>query len=84
MDFFRELGLVHASEVRGVTVYELAHNGEPNGHLICDLCGGVEHVPGALFESLAQLTQSAHGFAADLSTLSLHGVCDKCSSGTDA
>ena len=84
MDFFRELGLVRSSEVLGITVYELAHGGEEHGHLICTLCGRVEHVPSARFVDLADHVLATYGFTADLGAFTLHGLCGECNDGAAA
>lgn len=84
--FFVELGLVAAADIGGATVYEIApRQGEcDHHHLVCRDCGGVLHVPGAPFDALAAQLSAAHGFAADLSRLTIHGRCRECAAGSGA
>ena len=78
--FFVELGLVAAADIGGATVYEIApRQGEcDHHHLVCRHCGGVLHVPGVAFDALAAQLAADHGFAADLSALTVHGRCREC------
>jgi Fe2+ or Zn2+ uptake regulation protein len=79
LDFFRELGLVCAAEVGGATVYEIApREGEAHYHLVCRDCGVVSHVADAPFAALADRLAADHGFAADLSGLTVAGRCREC------
>ena len=79
LDFFCELGLVAAADVAGAAVYEIAPEGPPHYHLICTGCGEVAHVPGEVFDELSGRLLAEFGFAADLGSLSVHGLCRECS-----
>ncbi len=84
--FFVELGLVAAADIGGATVYEIApRQGEcDHHHLVCRDCGGVLHVPGVVFDALARQLAADHGFAADLSALTVHGRCRECAAAVAA
>ena len=84
--FFVELGLVAAADIGGATVYEIApREGEcEHHHLVCRGCGGVLHVSGATFDTLAAQLAADHGFAADLNSLTIHGRCRECAAGSGA
>ena len=86
LGFFVELGLVAAADIGGATVYEIApRQGEcDHHHLVCRDCGGVLHVSGATFDTLAAQLAADHGFAADLNSLTIHGRCRECAAGSGA
>lgn len=80
LDFFVELGLVSAADVGGATVYEIAsaeHDGAHH-HLVCRDCGDIDHVPGEAFAVLAERLLADHGFAADVDSLTITGLCREC------
>ena len=86
LEFFAELELVSAAEMGGATVYEIApQEGEcEHHHLVCRACGDVVHAPGAAFDALAARLAADYGFAADLGSLTIHGLCRECRPGHEA
>lgn len=77
--FFDELGLVVTSDAGGVAVYEIAPAGSvAHQHLICRVCGEVQHVGGEAFAQLAGHLLAAYGFVADLDRLTIEGLCRDC------
>ena len=81
LDFFVGLGLVGAAEIGGAAVYEIAgHNDHsPHHHLVCRVCGDIDHVPDAAFAAFAARLRVDYGFAADLDSLTISGLCRECS-----
>ncbi len=84
LDFFGELGLVRATDVSGTAVYEMTNTPEANGHahhhLICRDCGFIDHVDGGAFNEFAGRLRDEFGFAADVDSLTVYGVCRECNS----
>ncbi len=83
LDFFGELGLVSAATIGGAAVYEIAGataagDDAAHHHLVCLDCGHIDHAPGEAFAAFAQQLQLAHGFAADVSRLTIEGRCREC------
>ncbi len=83
LDFFVGLGLVGAAEIGGATVYEIAGNEDTPGcahpHLVCRVCGDIDHVPDTAFAAFAARLRADYGFAADLTNLTISGLCRECS-----
>ncbi len=83
LDFFVGLGLVGAAEIGGATVYEIAGNEDTPGcahpHLVCRVCGDIDHVPDTAFAAFAARLRADYGFAADLTNLTIPGLCGECS-----
>ncbi len=81
LDFFVGLGLVGAAEIGGAAVYEIAgRDGHgPHHHLVCRGCGDIGHVPDAAFAAFAARLRTDYGFAADLTNLTIPGLCRECS-----
>lgn len=73
-----ELGL--AKEVQlgeGLGRWELDHPDDAF-HLVCRVCGGVEHHPGDLVDRVRRHLHAEHGFAPEGVDLVVHGVCAPC------
>lgn len=79
LDFFVELGLVNSADLGGAAVYEIAmgHPG-PHHHLVCRLCGHIDHVPADSFDAFAARLRDDYGFVADMESVTVHGVCRGC------
>ncbi|MFO7662215.1 MAG: Fur family transcriptional regulator [Chloroflexota bacterium] len=79
LSFFAEMGLVVGSNVGGVAVYEIApHGSSDHAHLVCRLCGGMQHVAGDALDQLAGRLVAEYGFAADLEQVAIDGLCREC------
>jgi Fur family ferric uptake transcriptional regulator len=76
---FSQLDLVRESRLgdEDVTRWELAHPDE-HFHLICDVCGQVDHHAGDLVASIVQHLRSGHGFEPRSVDLSVVGRCAAC------
>lgn len=73
-----ELGLakeVRLGEARGH--WEVAHP-DDEFHLVCRLCGSVDHHRGDLVEQVREHLSGGHGFVAEDVDLVVHGVCGDC------
>lgn len=89
LDFFGELGLVSAATIGGAAVYEIAggegtDDGCGHHHLVCLACGHIDHAPGEAFDAFAEQLQAAHGFVADVSRLTIEGLCRECNAAAAA
>lgn len=80
LDFFGGLGLVSATEVSGAAVFEIAtaERGDPHHHLVCRDCGHIVHAPSGAFVELAGRLRDEYGFAADVESLTIQGLCREC------
>ena len=82
LDFFAGLGLVGASTIGGVAVYEIAAGEGATGcahhHLVCRTCGDIDHVPDDAFAAFAARLLDDYGFAADVDNLTIPGLCREC------
>jgi Fur family ferric uptake transcriptional regulator len=78
LDLLVEEGLASRSNLTdGQAVYAAKNHG-PHIHLICRHCGTVWAAEHSLTECLAENLQRQYGFKADLSHLSLTGLCAAC------
>lgn len=79
LEVLSEVGLVtHAHFQHAVVTYH-AVGGQAHIHLVCRGCGEVSSVPaGAAAEFTAEVARKT-GFRADVSHLTLHGKCARCS-----
>jgi Fur family transcriptional regulator, ferric uptake regulator len=76
---FEELGLARASRLGGSEAnrWELAHPDE-HFHLVCEVCGAVDHHIGSLVSSIRRHLDDGHGFEATRIELVVRGRCAKC------
>lgn len=76
---FEELDLVRESRLGDDDAgrWELAHPDE-HFHLVCDVCGEVEHHVGTVVEQVRRHLDEGHGFEADAVELIVSGRCRNC------
>ena len=76
---FAELDLVRESRLgdEDVTRWEVAHPDE-HFHLVCDVCGRVDHHAGDLVARVVEHLQSGHQFEARSVELTVAGRCARC------
>lgn len=78
LDVLEELGLVrHAHGIDGREDYHILPRGE-HGHLHCRVCGQSWEIGAGEASTLLGQLAANRGFAADLSHLSVAGVCREC------
>jgi len=75
--FLHKLGLLVKGEIAGITVYELAYD-EPHHHLVCHNCGHIAPLDNDHLQRLAQHLLEEHKFIAEISHLTIHGLCIEC------
>ena len=79
VSFFTELGMIASTEIDGVSVVEIAPEQESNhGHLVCRGCGYIVHVPADLYGDLSRQLEEDYGFATELQSLTIEGLCAEC------
>jgi Fur family transcriptional regulator, ferric uptake regulator len=76
---FEELGLVRASRLgdSDASRWEVAHPDE-HFHLVCEVCGDVDHHIGSLVSSIRGHLDDGHGFEARRIELVVSGRCARC------
>ena len=76
---FQELDLVRESRLGDddAARWEVAHPDE-HFHLVCDVCGAVEHHVGTLVEQVRSHLDDGHGFEARTVELIVSGRCRDC------
>lgn len=80
LELLEEIGVVtHTHLSHGASTYHLAGEAD-HLHLVCRGCGAVEEADLELATDLAVRVRSRHGFDCDVTHLSLHGLCGRCSS----
>ncbi len=80
LDLLVEIGLANRAGFQdGRVVYATAHHG-PHLHLVCRVCGSVANVDNDIFKSLDGKIRELHHFAADLSHVTILGLCAECQS----
>jgi len=79
LDLLEELGLVRASRLGDIDAsrWELAHPDE-HFHLVCTVCGDVDHHVGSLVAEIREHLDDGHGFAVDEVELTVRGRCARC------
>jgi Fur family transcriptional regulator, ferric uptake regulator len=79
LDLLEELGLVRSSRLGDVDAsrWELAHPDE-HFHLVCTVCGDVDHHIGSLVAQIHDHLDHGHGFAVDEVDLTVRGRCARC------
>jgi Fur family ferric uptake transcriptional regulator len=77
---FAQLDLVRESRLgdEDVTRWELAHPDE-HFHLVCDVCGAVDHHAGDLVGQIVEHLRSGHQFEPQSVELTVVGRCGACS-----
>ena len=76
---FEDLGLARASRLgdSDASRWELAHPDE-HFHLVCEVCGAVDHHVGSLVSSIRGHLDDGHGFEATRIELVVSGRCARC------
>jgi Fur family transcriptional regulator, ferric uptake regulator len=76
---FEELGLARTSRLGGSEAgrWELMHPDE-HFHLLCEVCGEVDHHVGSLVARIQEHLDSGHGFEVRAVELTVTGVCSRC------
>jgi Fur family transcriptional regulator, ferric uptake regulator len=76
---FEELGLARASRLGDSEAgrWELAHPDE-HFHLVCEVCGDVDHHVGSLVAQIREHLHQGHGFEPRDVELTVTGVCARC------
>jgi Fur family ferric uptake transcriptional regulator len=76
---FEEMGLVRQTRLgpERVAFWEREHPDE-HFHLVCRLCGSVDHHRGSLVQSIQDHLSSGHGFVPERIDLTVTGLCRKC------
>lgn len=77
MGFFEALGIVGAAEVDGAAVYEIVSGGA-HYHLVCRVCGRIDHLPAYHLADLVSHLEKQHGFVAEIDRLTIPGRCCNC------
>lgn len=79
LDLLRHLGLVVAVDTGdGQARYELLGARTPHLHLVCERCGQVLTAPMEAADSFIEALLAQRGFAADLSDVTIPGLCAAC------
>lgn len=76
---FAQLDLVRESRLgdEDVTRWELAHPDE-HFHIVCEVCGSVDHHAGDLVERIVDHLRAGHRFEASSVVLTVTGRCAEC------
>jgi Fur family transcriptional regulator, ferric uptake regulator len=76
---FEELGLARMSRLGDTDAgrWELAHPDE-HFHLVCEVCGDVDHHVGSLVAQIREHLQEGHGFEPREVELTVTGRCTRC------
>ncbi len=78
-----ELGLAREVQLgEGIGRWEVNHPDDAF-HLVCRLCGTVDHHPGDLVERIRRHLSGDHGFRPETVDLVVHGVCSTCALAPD-
>jgi Fur family transcriptional regulator, ferric uptake regulator len=82
LGLFESLGLARVSRLgdRDAGRWEVAHPDE-HFHLVCEVCGEVEHHVGSLVAQLTEHLEEGHGFQVTGVELVVTGRCASCASG---
>ncbi len=76
-----ELGLARETRVGdGPALWEVAHGAEHH-HLVCRICGRIDHHEDPTLITVVDHLRTTHGFAAEDVDLVVTGVCARCTSG---
>jgi len=79
LTLFEELGLVRQSRLGpdGASTWEIAHPDE-HFHMVCNVCGSVDHHRGTLVSSVREHLSDGHHFEVDQIELTVTGTCHAC------
>ncbi len=79
LSLFEEMGAVRQSRLgpERVAYWELGHPDE-HFHLVCRVCGSVDHHRGSLVGPVLEHLQNGHGFTVERVELTVTGVCTAC------
>jgi Fur family transcriptional regulator, ferric uptake regulator len=79
LDLLEELGLARSSRLGDAEAgrWELAHPDE-HFHLVCTVCGDVDHHVGTLVAQIRDHLDHGHGFAVEQVELTVRGRCARC------
>ncbi len=81
LEELQHLGVVvHTHLGHGPATYRLAASAHP--HLYCESCGGIFHLPPAVFDELVDVASREHGFTVDANHFAIPGRCAGCVAGT--
>ena len=82
LTLFEDLDLVREShlEIDDSARWEIAHP-DDHFHMVCRLCGSVDHHEGELVDQIRSHLGEHHSFGADNIDLVVTGVCQSCSDG---
>ncbi len=80
LTLFEELGLARQSRLGhdSASTWEISHPDE-HFHLVCRICGSVDHHRGSLVRSVRDHLSGDHGFVVDQIELTVTGTCNRCS-----
>lgn len=79
LELLKSMGLVSRIETgEKQRLYHLGEAEAPHLHLVCRKCGGISGVEMQSFQPLLDFLKQEHHFAADLSNLSITGICAGC------
>lgn len=79
LTLFEDLDLVRESQlgIDGAARWEVAHP-DDHFHMVCRMCGSVDHHEGELVDQIRSHLGGQHGFDADNIDLVVTGVCQDC------
>jgi Fur family ferric uptake transcriptional regulator len=78
LDVLEDLGLVrHCHGPDGREEYHVLPV-DDHGHLYCGACGAVQEIPEDVAATLTATLMARHGFAVDLSHMTIVGRCPRC------
>ncbi len=77
LEFFYKIGVLSCSQMGGQTVYEIAHS-VPHHHLVCTNCDTVMPLDDHHFDDLVAHLWQDHQFRAELTHLTISGLCGHC------
>lgn len=79
LTLFEDLDLVRESHlgIDGSARWEIAHP-DDHFHMVCRMCGSVNHHEGGLVDQIRSHLVDHHSFAADNVDLVVTGVCENC------
>jgi Fur family transcriptional regulator, ferric uptake regulator len=73
-----ELGMVKEVQLGGSKGHWEVNHPDDEFHLVCKLCGRVQHHPSEMVEQVRSHLARRHGFVAEDVDLVVHGVCADC------
>ncbi len=84
LGLFEQLGLARPSRLGAgdAAHWEIAHPDE-HFHVVCEVCGDVDHHVGSLVAEVERHLTSGHGFEVREIELVVHGRCARCRGGGD-